>query len=154
MKRFTKLMIVLCVIFTLAGCIGEDYDVGVPTAHLHLALYSVQLKEADISWSTASENVQQKIEDIEGYATSLEEIKVFSNQKASLEFKENEDNGGDIWTDTNIKVALVKNGQRLELPVEDSLEFQFPQNKGKYILEVDFTNSAGTAQYIGNVLIQ
>ncbi|HZG71240.1 MAG TPA: hypothetical protein VEY51_06830 [Chondromyces sp.] len=154
MNGLLKLFIGLFLVFTLTGCFGEDYDVGVPTVHLNLGISSVQLTEANISWDTASEDVQQTIEDMEEFTSSLEETTVFSNQKVSLDFKENEENGGDIWTDPKITVALLKDRQRIELPLNDSREFQFPTNKGSYILEVEFINSAGRAQYAGNILIK
>jgi hypothetical protein len=34
MKILIKVFIGLLLVFTLTGCIGEDYDVGVPTVHL------------------------------------------------------------------------------------------------------------------------
>ncbi|GHI00336.1 hypothetical protein [Neobacillus kokaensis] len=71
-----------------------------------------------------------------------------------MEFIENEKNGGDIWTDPKIKVALLKDDKRIVLPLDDSGEFQFPNIKGRYVLEVEFINLAGSAQYIANVLIQ
>jgi len=154
MNTFLKLLIALSSSFTLIGCFAEDYDVGVPTAHLNFDMMSVELTEANISWNTASEDVQRKIENIEEYASSLDEIKVFSDQKVSLEFKENEDNGGDIWTDPRITVALLKDNKRIELALEDYGEFQLPTNKGSYVLEVEFINSAGSAQYVGNIAIQ
>ncbi|EKN65623.1 hypothetical protein BABA_19361 [Neobacillus bataviensis LMG 21833] len=154
MNHFFKFMIGLLFVFSLTGCFGEDYDVGVPTAHLDLDLVSVQLTEANIRWNTASEDVKQKIEDIEKFASSLDEIKVFSGQKVSLEFKENEKNGGDIWTDPTITVALLKDNKQIELALDDSGEFQIPTSKGSYVLEVEFINSAGNAQYVGNILIQ
>lgn len=64
MKVFVNLLIGLLFAFMLTGCIGEDYDVGVPTAHLNFDHSSVQLTEANISWKTASEDVQKSIEDI------------------------------------------------------------------------------------------
>ncbi|OCA81267.1 hypothetical protein [Pseudobacillus wudalianchiensis] len=154
MKTFLKLLITLFLAFTLTGCFAEDYDVGVPTAHLNFDIMSVELTEANISWNTASEDVQRKIENIEEYAASLDEIKIFPGQKVSLEFKENEDNGGDIWTDPKITVALLKDNKRLELALKDDGEFQFPTNKGSYVLEVEFINSAGSAQYVGNIAIR
>ncbi|WP_442599975.1 hypothetical protein [Neobacillus sp. D3-1R] len=153
MKLFLKIFVVLLNV-TLTGCFAEDYDVGVPTAHLNFDLASIPLTEANIRWKTASEDVQRTIEDIEEYASSLDEIKVFSNQKVALEMKENEDNGGDIWTDPTITVALIKDDKRIELELNDSNEFQFPDTKGNYVLEVEFTNSAGSAQYVGNLVIQ
>lgn len=153
MKFLYKVCIGCLFILTLTGCFAEDYDVGVPTAHLDLDILSVQLTEANISWKTASEDVQKKIEDVEEFASSQDEIKVFSGQKVSLDFKENEENGGDIWTDPKITVALLKDGKRIELAMNDAKEFQFPTDKGNYILEVEFSNSAGSAQYVGNVVI-
>jgi ribose 5-phosphate isomerase len=44
-----------------------------------------------------------------------------------MEFKENKDNTG---------------------------EYKFLTDKGSYILDVEFINSAGSAQYVGNVVIQ
>lgn len=154
MNVFLKLLIALLLAFTLTGCFAEDYDVGVPTAHLNFNITSVQLTEANIRWNTASEDVQRTIEDIEEYASSLDETKVLSGQKVSLEFKENEDNGGDIWTDPKTTVALLKDDKRIELTLDDSGEFQFPTNKGSYVLEVEFINSAGRVQYVGNIIIQ
>ncbi|MFE8696101.1 hypothetical protein ACFYKT_07020 [Cytobacillus sp. FJAT-53684] len=154
MKFLFKLSIGFFFVLALSGCFGEDYDVGVPTAHLDFDISSAQLTEANISWNTASEDVQQKIEDIEEFASSLEEIKVFTGQKVFLDFKENEENGGDIWTDPKITVALLKDNKRIELEIDDSREFQFPTNKGNYVLEVEFINSAGSAQYVGNVVIK
>lgn len=153
-KIFFKLFIGMLFVFTLTGCFGEDYDVGVPTAHLNFDISSVQLTEANIRWNTASEDVQNTIEDVEKYASSLNEIKVISGQKVFLDFKENEENGGDIWTDPKITVALLKDDKRTELVLEDSREFKFPTNEGNYVLEVEFINSAGSAQYVGNVVIE
>lgn len=154
MKLYFKLFIGWFFAFLLTGCFAEDYDVGVPTAHLNFDIVSVQLTEANISWNTASEDVQQTIENIEEYASTLDEIKVFSGQKAYLDFKENEENGGDIWTAPTITVALLKGDKRIELTLDDSGEFKFPTNAGSYILEVEFNNSAGSAQYIGNIVIK
>lgn len=154
MKFLFKLSIGFFFVLALSGCFGEDYDVGVPTAHLDFDISSAQLTEANISWNTASEDVQQKIEDIEEFASSLEEINVFTGQKVFLAFKENEENGGDIWTDPKITVALLKDNKRIELEIDDSREFLFPTNKGNYVLEVEFINSAGSAQYVGNVVIK
>ncbi|HCX51907.1 MAG TPA: hypothetical protein DG757_23455 [Bacillus sp. (in: Bacteria)] len=154
MKLFFKLCAGLLLAFALTGCFGEDYDVGVPTAHLDLDLTSVQLTEANVSWKTASEDVQESIEDVKEFAASLDEIIVFSGQKSFLNFKENEKNGGDIWTDQKITAALLQDDKRIELDLDDSREFQFPKTRGHYILEVVFTNSAGSAQYVGNVVIK
>lgn len=156
MKGFFRLFIGMFLIFILTGCIGEDYDVGVPTAHLYsedLAT-TLQLTEGNISWSSSSGDVDQKIDDIQELGLSQEKMKVTANEKVSLDFQENVRNGGDIWTDQKITVALLKDEQRIELELHEDREFQIPNNKGSYVLEVVFTSSRGTAQYVGNILIQ
>lgn len=95
-----------------------------------------------------------QLKNVEEYASSLDEIKVFSGQKVFLDFKENEENGVDIWTDPKITVALLKDDKRTELVLDDSTEFKFPTDEGNYVLEVEFINSAGSAQYVGNVVIE
>lgn len=81
MKGFLKLFIGLFLTLLLTGCIGEDYDVGVPTAHLSLDHSYAQLKEANISWLEGSKHVQKTIGDIQKFALSQPEIKVNPNQK-------------------------------------------------------------------------
>ncbi|MFY0803605.1 hypothetical protein [Peribacillus frigoritolerans] len=156
MKSFFRLFIGMFLIFILTGCIGEDYDVGVPTAHLYsenLAT-TLQLTEGNISWSSSSGDVNQKIDDIQEFGLSQEKMKVTANEKVSLDFQENARNGGDIWTDPKITVALLKDEQRIELGFHENREFQILNNKESYVLEVVFTSSRGTAQYVGNILIQ
>lgn len=52
---------------------------------------------------------------------------------ATLDFYENEENGGDIWTDPQITAAHVKDEERVELEMEDFGEFRFFTSKGQYI---------------------
>lgn len=153
MKILMKSWLVILLALSLTGCFGEDYDVGVPTAHLYTDNSSIQLTEANIDWSTASENVQQSIENIEEFTLSQQTIHVSSGEKIFLDFKENEENGGDIWTDTKITIWLLTENERIELELDESSEFHFQNITGNYVLEVEFVNSAGKAQYVGNLMI-
>lgn len=153
MKILMKSWLVILLALSLTGCFGEDYDVGVPTAHLYTDNSSIQLTEANIDWSTASENVQQSIENIEEFALSQQTIHVSSGEKIFLDFKENEENGGDIWTDAKITIWLLTENERIELELDESSEFHFQNITGNYVLEVEFVNSAGKAQYVGNLMI-
>lgn len=154
MKLYLRLFIGLLFALTLTGCFGEDYDVGVPTAHLVLGFTDIQLTEANISWETQSENVHETIDDVQEFGLSEDEIKVFANQEATLDFKENEKNGGDIWTDPEITAVLLNGEEQIEIKMNDFREFRFPSDKGNYVLKVEFKSSAGSAQYVGNILIQ
>ncbi|GEN52332.1 hypothetical protein [Halobacillus faecis] len=157
MNKTQKLFAGLLFLSVLAGCIGEDYDVGVPTAHLnidaHVLSQSVQLTEANISWYSSSGEVEEKIDDIEEYGQSQGEIKVFPGQDASLDFKENKENGGDLWTDPTITAVLWNNGEKIKLDLNEYKEFRFPTEEGNYILEATFEDERNKAQYVGNIMI-
>ena len=82
-------------------------------------------------------------------------IDVSSGRKVLLDLTENVENGGggDIWADSKITVSVLKDNERIELELDESREFRFPQNTGNYVLVVEYVNSAGKAQYVGNVII-
>lgn len=154
MKLYLKLLIGLLFISALTGCIGEDYDVGVPTAHLYDDTGDMQLTEANIRWETESENVHETIEDVQEFGLSQDEIKVSANQDGTLDFKENKKNGGDIWTDPKITAVLLNGEEQIDIKIDDARVFRFPSDKGNYVLVVEFKSNTGSAQYVGNILIQ
>jgi len=160
MKKLLTLFVGMLVVFALTGCFGEDFDVGVPTALLHLEKglqnQQIQLTEANISWSSSSGEIKETVDNIEEFGLSQDVISVSPNQKASLEFQENEDNGGDIWIDPTITVVLWKDGEKIDLELKDNREFQFPTNEGDYVLEVEFVNSVSVnrAQYVAKIVIK
>ncbi|SFF64361.1 hypothetical protein SAMN05216353_10439 [Halobacillus alkaliphilus] len=157
MRKSLKLILGMFFFFALIGCIAEDYDVGVPTAHLYIDAHylsqSVQLTEANISWSSSNGKVEETFDDIEEYGRSQGEIKVFPGQDASLEFKENKENGGDIWSAPTITAVLWKNGEKIKIDMNEYREFRFPTEEGNYILEATFKDESNTAQYVGNIVI-
>lgn len=154
MKLNLKLFIGLLLVLTLTGCIAEDYDVGVPTAHLYIDPADIQLAEANINWSSESEYVHESIKDIQKFALSQDEIKVSPNQEAKLEFKENKKNGGDIWTDPRIMAVLLKDEEQIDIKMSQSTDIKFPSEKGIYVLKVEFKSMSGSAQYVGNIVVQ
>ncbi|MDE0582535.1 hypothetical protein ON064_05700 [Planococcus sp. A6] len=158
MKKLFIRVSALLMIFALTGCLAEDYDVGVPRAYLlaedGLRGQPMPLTEANISWSSSSGDVSETIEDLEEFGLSQEVTTVSPNQPASLDFKENEENGGDIWTDPTITAALWKDGKETKIELDDSREFRFPQNIGNYALAVEFIDRDNEAQYVGNIVIE
>lgn len=158
MKKVLILVSVLLSILMLAGCLAEDYDVGVPRAYLladdGLRGQPMPLTEANISWSSSTGEVMETIDDIEEFGLSQKVTTVSPNQPASLDFKENEENGGDIWTDPTITASLWKDGEETKLELNESREFRFPQTEGDYVLEVEFIGRADEAQYVGNIIIE
>lgn len=90
MKQFLNLFAGLFFAVILAGCFGEDYDVGVPTAYLAIELKEVQLAAANIEWDTQSEQTQEKVENVYQFGRSQNEIIVAANQDAGIDVAENE----------------------------------------------------------------
>lgn len=156
MNKPAKLLIGLLFILALTGCFGEDYDVGLPTAYLQMepSRQQSQLTEANISWNSSSGEEEQTIDRVEKFGLSQNETRVQPNQRASLQFQENEDNGGDIWTDPTITAALWKDGKQVSLELNDYLEFRFPAEHGEYALEVNFNDLPNRAQYVGKIVIE
>lgn len=158
MKKLFIRVSALLMIFALTGCFAEDYDVGVPRAFLladdGLRGQPMPLTEANISWSSSSGDVTETIDDIEEFGLSQEATTVSPNQPAYLEFEENEENGGDIWTDPTITAALWKDGKETKIELDDSREFRFPKTKGNYALAVEFIDRDNEAQYVGNIVIE
>lgn len=158
MKKFLMRLTVLLSLLVLTGCLAEDYDVGVPRAYLHandsLRSGPMQLAEANMNWSSSSGKVTETIQDIEEFGLSQEATTVSLNQPVYLEFKENEENGGDIWTNPEITASLWKDGEETKLVLTDSREFRFPQTEGNYALAVEFIDRDNKAQYAGNIVIE
>lgn len=158
MKKFLMRLSVLLSLLVLTGCLAEDYDVGVPSAYLHaddrLRSGPMQLTEANVTWSSSSGEVSETIQDIEEFGLSQEATTVSLNQPAYLEFEENEENGGDIWTNPEITASLWKDGEETKLELTDAREFRFPQTEGNYALTVEFIDRDNEAQYAGNIVIE
>lgn len=152
-----KLCVGILFAFVLTGCFGEDYDVGVPTASVQVRIASMnheyQLTEANITWSSSSGDVNKTVENIEEFGFKQDKIWIYPNQEATLDIKENEENGGDSWPDS-ITATLWNNGAHTDLEVNEYGEFTFPDTEGTYMLEVTTRNSANKAQYVGNVVIE
>ncbi len=155
MRKVSWLSIGVFLIFIVTACIAEDYDVGPPTAHLYAEnASSVRLTEANISWASSSGDVSKTVDDIWEFALSQKDINASRNEKVFLDFEENKENGGDIWTNPTIAANLWKEEQKVELKMNENREFEMPKSTGRYVLEVTFTTSSGTAQYVGSILVK
>jgi len=154
LSSYFKVAILGFCLLLLAGCFAEDYDVGVPTAHLEVNGLSIALPSSNVNWETASENVQKTEDNLEQFALMQEEITASPNQLVSVYFEENEQNGGDIFTDEEITITMEKDKKQTKLELTETNEFHMPLERGRYVLVVSFSSSAGNVEYIGNILIR
>ena len=73
MKIFSSFFVGLFVMSLLTGCIGEDYDVGVPTAYIEVTIGSNDLEypltKANIIWESSSGKEDHVVKDIEEFGS-------------------------------------------------------------------------------------
>lgn len=160
MNKWLKWVIGILLIFTVSGCFAEDYDVGIPSARLEVGemdgLLAYPLTEANISWTSSSDEVKNVVLDIEEFGPKQNKIFAHPNQEARIDIIENEENSGSSgasWPDS-IAVTLWKNGEDADLDVNEDGEFTFPNTEGTFVIEVITRNSSNKAQYVGYVEIK
>jgi hypothetical protein len=154
--RITSILIAIVVssLFFLSGCIGEDYDAGPPVTKIGIENDFFTLKEANVDWQTQEKHYKNDVENVQEYGANQIENSVKPNEKGELIFEENKENGGD-YTDETVNVSLWQGEKETKLEYGyNSRSFYFPQQKGKYVLEVEFSTRKGMAQYIGNIEIK
>lgn len=151
MKYFAKLIVGLFSIGLLTGCnfIGENYDYTPPRVSFFHS--DIELEEANINWDTkgdTSEDGNLKTEDIFALAKEQKQVTVKSGSKESINF----DSQDFLLED--ITVAVWKDGKNTQLEVDEKLqEFNYPTEKGSYVIELSINTDSGTAQYVGNILV-
>jgi len=156
-KKFLSIFIGLASMFSMTACIGEDYDIGVPSAYIEVTIASSYLQypltKANIIWSSSIGDENQTVEDMKEFGLKQDKIWVYGNQEARFDVVENEENGGDSWPES-ISAKLWRNGESTDIEVNENGEFKIPDIEGNYVLEVLTRNAANRAQYVGNVVIE
>lgn len=151
MKYFMKLFVTIFSIGILTGCnfIGENYDYTPPTVSFFHS--GIELEEANINWNTkegTSEDGSLKTEDILALAKEQEPVTVKAGSKESINF-DSED-----FLLEDITITIWNNDEKKQLEVDEKLrEFNYPAEKGDYVIEVYVNTDSGTAQYVGNILV-
>lgn len=137
--------LVLGMLFLLTGCIGEDYDFTPPSVTLFES--DTPLKEANIDWNS-DKQYKKETKDILLLAKKQKQISVSPNQQDLITF-DNEDFKVDQLT-----IYLWKQDEKKKLELDKNRRFHFPKEKGEYLIEVDLLTDKGTAEYVGNVVVE
>ncbi len=145
MRVFLKLFIGLGIIFVLTGCLGENYDFTPPS--IKLSTVNAQLKEANIDWDS-DKHYEKKTEDIISLAKKQPPISVTPGQQESIEF-DSED-----FAVKELSVSLLKKNGKIKINLKDDRSFYFPKETGEYVMEVNLLTDSGSAQYVGNIVIE
>lgn len=151
-NRFLKLIIGLFFVFSLTGCIGEEYDFSPPTillANPDGINQEEELAEANIDWHS-DERYNKETKDIQSLAKKQNKMYFNSGQQVDLLLDH-----GDFDL-KGISVSVWQNESKMDLERKDEHEqsFYLPKEKGEYVIVVDLDTDKGNAQYVGNVVIQ
>lgn len=149
MEYFTKWFAGLFSILLLTGCIGENYDYTPPTVSLSNS--DIELEEANIDWDTAGDTTEDgsvKTDDIFELAKEQTPVAVKAGEQDSILFDSQD------FSLENIAISVWKDDEETELTVDQKFkEFTYPTEEGNYTIEVHIDTDRGTAQYIGNILV-
>lgn len=151
MRYFTTLFAGLFSIVLLAGCnfIGEDYDYTPPTVSLTYS--DIELEEANINWDTKGDTAEDgtvKTDNIFELAKEQEQVAVKAGENDSLQF-----DSQDFLLES-VTVLLWKDEQSTSIEIDEkSLDFNYPTEAGSYVIDVTIDTDSGTAQYVGNILV-
>ncbi|WP_075982051.1 hypothetical protein [Bacillus massilinigeriensis] len=149
MKVFLYLIIGVFVVFSLTGCIGENYDFSPPAINLssNSNLKSEELEEANIDWRGEGNNpIEKETEDILALAKKQQPMYFITGEKVDLLSEH-----ADFKTE-GLSVSVWQNEKKLDLEV-NNISFYLPKEKGEYVIEVNLQTDRGNAQYVGNLVI-
>ncbi|MFF2291071.1 hypothetical protein [Peribacillus butanolivorans] len=150
MNGYLKLFIGLLFAFSLTGCLGEDYDFTPPSVTLSNPTNSesdIKLKVANIDWKSDKE-YKKETKDILSLASKQKQVSVNSGQQDYIDFDSQD------FKVEEISIWLWKQDEKVKLEVDKNLKFNFPKEKGEYLIEVDLLTDNGSAEYVGNVVIK
>lgn len=144
MKVLLKIFIgVIIIMFSLIGCIGEEYDFTPPSVTLFNS--NILLEEANIDWHSDKE-YKKETEDILSLAKKQKQTFIAAGQKEEISL-DSED-----FAVNKLSVSVWQNDQKIDLELQDR-SFYFPKETGEYVIEVNLHTDSGFVQYVGNIVL-
>jgi hypothetical protein len=151
MNRFFKIIIGMLFVVTLTGCFGEEYDFTPPTASITNPddiNQEEKLAEANIDW-TYDEKYNKETKNILSLAKKQKKMYLNSGQRVQFNL---EDGHFDA---KKVTISLWQNENKIDLAIDNAGQyFNLPKEKGEYMIVLDLPTDKGTAQYVGNIVIQ
>lgn len=153
-----KPLLCCLMIFILAGCFAENYDVGHPITSIESGGKTYELTPSYVSWTSKSDTTRY-----DKRHTELEkpEIVVHQGEYVNLSFQDRTDKGGE-YVEISIKVYSEQDSIKTLL-YETSIDSTFleeihsitvPKESGDYTLTVEFYSSNDFAEYVGKLIVQ
>ncbi|MGF9891260.1 hypothetical protein ABEX78_21610 [Priestia megaterium] len=153
MKNILKVCVGIIFLLPLGGCFGEDYDFSPPTVTISPTVNDIidtDLKEANVDWKGENnEPYIKKTKDISKLAVKQQALAVGPETEGNISF-DNED-----FSVGGLTISVLKNDKKQKLKLnEEDRTFNFPKEKGKYVIVVDLNTDRGNAQYVGNIVVK
>ncbi|WP_341285380.1 hypothetical protein [Priestia megaterium] len=153
MKNILKMCVGIIFLLPLGGCFGEDYDFSPPTVTISPTVNDIidtDLKEANADWKGENnEPYIKKTKDISKLAVKQQALVVGPETEGNISF-DNED-----FSVGGLTISVLKNDKKQKLKLnEEDRTFNFPKEKGKYVIVVDLNTDRGNAQYVGNIVVK
>lgn len=146
---FYKAFCAVLITAVLTGCIGENYDFNPPALKISNSsnIMSEELAESAVDWR-GEDNIQieKDVADKLELAKEQSQIQMSAGERVDLIF------GHGDFERQELKVFLVKDNKEFEMEVTDDF-FMLPDQIGEYVLQVNLQTDRGSAQYIGNIVI-
>jgi hypothetical protein len=138
-------------VVSLTGCFGEEYDFSPPTASLTNPddiTQEEKLAEANIDWKY-DEKYNKETDDIQSLAKKQNKMYFNSGQRVQFNLEDGHFDAKDV------KISLWQGENKIDLAIDNAGQyFNLPKEKGEYMIVLDLPTDKGTAQYVGNIVIQ
>ena len=153
-----KLLQLLLCSFILAGCIGENYDVGHPITFIENGGKTFELTPSYVAWSSKSDNTNYDKRQTE---LEMQEIIVHQGEYVNLLFRDRTDKGGEygessikVYSNHNNNETLLYETAIISPYLEELHSFTVPEEVGEYTLTVEFSTGNDYAEYVGKLIVQ
>lgn len=147
MNVYLKVWLGLLIIFTLTGCFGEEYEFNPPAITLlgETGYESDALTEANLAWrGPGNVPIKEKVLDIEAFGKKQPKLSYAAGETVSMVFDHTD------FDEKALQVFLWKNEEQIEVSVTDD-DFQLPEEKVEYVLDIMLHTNRGSAQYVGRL---
>ena len=143
--RFLKILIGLCCMILVAGCIAEEYDYSPPS--ITLGSTGIQMVESNIDWTRVDEYLKET-EDIMALAKQQPLYRVQASTEDYIQFDHQD------FAIQQLTVSVWQGDKQIPLDMKTETTFNFPSQVGEYVVEVNLVSDNGSAQYVANILIE
>jgi len=156
-----KWFVYLFAVIMLAGCIGENYNVGHPITTFEINGDKVEIKPIHVEWQTQGDSTNFYIDKVQ-FEQSIESLSVVPNQMIKMTFADSINNKGE-YTSVTIAVKATDVNQTETHLYEDYMEtstltethsFQAPAVPGEYMIDVYFEKGEDVATYRTKILVK